>query len=215
LAVWLPEEWRIVAARGPWTDESSTSWLDQPWRGAGPDDRTLLAQVRQGIAACDTAGDGFPVDGRRFLYSTLQPPAGAAGALRLTTLHRNVLSAVVFLLVAIMGVALTPRSVGMRLWWLAGLIVALVLIAVFAPALVRSVLAPPLYLAIGLVLAIWLAQWLAWFVPGCTSYCTARFSKAVVATAVAAAATTASPPPADINLPSAPAAEQEGGPAHG
>ena len=46
----------------------------------------------------------------------------------------------------------TPRPAGERLWFLAGLIVVIVLIAVFTPTLAQAVLGAPLYWAIGLVL---------------------------------------------------------------
>src|SRR5207247_1620604 len=184
--------------------------LRVPWYGDGtrsvpatygPDDAALLSQVHQGIANCETAGDGFPVDGRRYLFSTLQPDAGSAGALRLTAAHRNVVNAALFLIVAIIGLALTPRPAGTRISWLAGLIVAIVLVAVFAPTLAEALLAPPLYLAIGLVLLVWIARCLAWFMPGYVAWQSLRFRSAAAATAVAAAATAAAAPPVDAMPP--------------
>jgi hypothetical protein len=225
LAVWLPEEWKLLGVGGPWTNENvvGTLRVPSPFHGTrsvpathGPDDAALASQVRQGIANCETAGDGFPVDGKRYLFSTLQPDAGRAGTLRLTAAHRNVVNAAVFLIVAIVGLALTPRPAGTRLWWLAGLIVAIVLVAVFAPTLAEALLAPPLYLAIGLVLLVWIARCLAWFMPGYVAWQSSRFRSAAAATAVAAAATTAAAPPVDTTPPPpTPPAGQEGGPSHG
>jgi hypothetical protein len=169
------------------------------------DDSSLLQQVRQGISNCDTAGEGFPIDGRRHLFSTLRPETGLAGALRLTAVHRNVVSAAVFLVVAIIGLVLTPRPAATRLWWLAGLIVAMVLVAVFTPTLAEAVLGPPLWLAMGLVLVVWAARCLAWWIPGCVTYCSSQFRQAAAATAVAAAATTSTPPPPESTQPGPPA----------
>src|SRR5207249_5636253 len=96
LAVWLPEEWKLLGIGGPWTNENvAGTWYATAFEG--PHDAALLSQVRQGIANCQAAGDGFPVDGRRYLFSTLQPEAGSAGALRLTTAHRNAVNAALFL----------------------------------------------------------------------------------------------------------------------
>jgi hypothetical protein len=205
LGVWLPDEWLLLGKRGPWTDETTgrTFWLhdgelSEAAAAAPPDDRALLEQVRRGIASCETAGDAFPVDGRRYLFSTLRPPEGAAGALHLTTAHRNVVNAGVFLLVAIAGIVLTPRSVGARLWWLAALVVAIVLVAVFLPTLARALLGWPLALAMLLVLLIWSVRCLAWLVPGCLEWCAALFRRATTAVVVPT-----------------PALGEEGGAAHG
>jgi hypothetical protein len=169
----------------------------------------LLAQVRQGIGNCDTAGDDFPVDGTRHLFSTLRPEPGDGGALRLTALHRHIVNAAVFLIVAMVGLVLAAYPAGTRLWWLAALIVAVVLAAVFAPTLAQALLDLPLYLAIALVLIVWSARGLAWFIPGCVTYCSSSFRKAATATAVAAAATTAAPASVPA-APSAPSAAPEG-----
>lgn len=208
LAVYLPEELKLLGFGGPWTDESSTTWIDRPFRDAGPSDETILSQLRAGIANCEMAGEGFPLDGERYLFSALRPAPAPAGSLRLTAMHRNAVYAGVFLLVAITGLVLTPRPAGVRLWWLAGLIVLIVLIAVFAPTLTQAVLGWPLYLAIGLVLVVWIARYLAWCIPGCVNCCGAYFTRAATAATVAAA-TTASAGEAAPNQPLVEAARGE------
>lgn len=210
LAAYLPEEWKLLAVRGPWTDESKTAGARRV-PTSDPDDNTLLRQVRQQINNCSTAGDDFPVDGSRHLFSTLRPETGAAGALRLTVAHRNIVNAAVFLIVAIVGLVLTPRPVGTRLWWFAGFVIAIVLIAVFTPEFAAAVLATPLCLAIGLVLIVWTVRCLAWGIPGCVAYCSSQFRSAAAATAVAAAATASTPPPPDSPTSSPPSSIDEGG----
>jgi hypothetical protein len=192
-----------------------------------------LNRLRQGIENCNSVGEGFPVDGERYLFSALQPAPAPAGSLKLTSLHRNAVHIGVFLLVAAIGLVLTPRPAGERLWFLAGLIVVIVLVAVFAPTLAQAVLGPPLYWAIGLVLVVWTIRCLVWCVPNCVACCSAYFQRAATAATVAAAATappvSATPPP----MPDAPAAgetpfapatppvappsegEKEGGASHG
>src|SRR5262249_1351915 len=156
-----------------WTNESVVGIgipsIESETRGPPPSDDELLGRVREGVASCDHAGSDFPLDGTRHLFSTLRPEAGTAGALRLTIADRNVVNAAVFLTIAIVGSLLTPRPVGTRLWWLAGIVVGIVLVAVFAPTLAEAILTTPLWLAIGLVLLVWLVRYLAWFVPGCAA----------------------------------------------
>ncbi|HZN36502.1 MAG TPA: hypothetical protein VFB80_21885 [Pirellulaceae bacterium] len=212
LVAHLPEEQKLLGIRGPWTDESASLWRQI----APKDDQALLADVRQGVE-CGNAGDDFPVDGRRFVFSTLRPEPAAEGAVHMTTLHRNTVNFGVFLLVAIVGLVLTPQPAGTRLWYLAGLFVTVVLIAVFAPTLAQAILEPvdwgqppsdgpqqglsPLSWAVLLVLVVWGVRFLAWFIPGVIAWCTDSFKKAAAATAVAAAAAAATsaaatPPPA-------------------
>jgi hypothetical protein len=224
LAAYLPPEWKLIGIRGPWTNESATTWIDRPWRTEGQSDGALLVQLRQGIANCESAGDGFQVDGRRYLFSTLQPAAGPAGALRLITAHENAVHACVFLLVAIAGLVLTPQPAAIRLWWLAGLLIAVVLLAVFAPTLAAAILGWPLYVALGLVLLVWAVRCLAWLIPGCVEWCSTRFHRAAVATTFVAAATSAAVPPVDASppegspfadqSPDVPPSDREGGKSH-
>jgi hypothetical protein len=201
VAAYLPSEWKLLSVGGPWTNESvvgiGVPSIETETRGPPPTDDELLSRVRDGVASCDHAGSDFPLDGTRHLFSTLRPEAGTAGALRLTTAHRNVINAAVFLIVAIVGLLLTPRPTGTRLWWLASLVVGIVLVAVFAPTLAKAVLATPLWLAIGLTLLVWTVRYLAWFIPSCVAWCSSRFPRAVATPVVVA-----------------PAAATEGGQAH-
>ncbi|MDX1945918.1 MAG: hypothetical protein SFU86_11015 [Pirellulaceae bacterium] len=230
LAAYLPEERTLLGVRGPWTDETSSTFIDRRWRPAAPDDNTLLHQVRGGVANCETAGDNFPTDGTRYLFSALRPDAGPDGALKLTALHRNVVHVGVFLLVAIVGLVLTPRPIGERLWFLAGLVVLLVLLAVFAPALASAVLGDALRYALLLVLLVWLVRFLAWALPKVVQWISTRPASAArsatVAVAVAAAPSATPPPPPTPpaavagespfqSPPAVPPSGQEGGPSNG
>jgi hypothetical protein len=240
VAAYLPEEQKLLLVRGPWTDESSKVArllrlsLDEGGPPSVPvvlSDSELLDRVRAGLGGCETAGDDFPVDGKRYLFSTLQPEGGSSGALKLSAAHENVVNAAVFLLVAVAGLVLTPRPVGTRLWWLAGLLVAIVLIAVFTPTLATALLDWPLFLAMGLVLVVWAVRFLAWFLPGVFNWMSTSIRKAAAASAMAAAATAAATeaPPAprppegavgetpfaSSSPPAPPAGEREGGASHG
>jgi hypothetical protein len=174
LAVYLPDELRVLSVSGPWTDEQPAAigrWplfesnADRHSQKSPPSDEELLGRLREGLASCARAGSDFPVDGKRHLYLTLRPESGASGALKLATMRESTLNATVFLLVAIVGVALTAFPLVTRLWWLAGLLIGVVLLAVFAPALAEAVLRPPLLLAMGLVIVVWLLRALIAFLP--------------------------------------------------
>jgi hypothetical protein len=221
LAAYLPPEWTLLGVGGPWTDETSVTFIDQTWRPDAPDDATILNQLRSGIDGCGAAGDSFPTDGRRYLFSTLRPEPAPAGTLRLSALDRNVVNAGIFLIVAAVGLVLTARPIGVRLWWLAGLVVALVLAAAFAPTLAHALLGDALVYALALVLMVWLVRAMAWAMPRFGAWFADRPARAAAAAAaagvVAAAATTGTPPavegPPPPPSPSSP--EQEGGASHG
>jgi hypothetical protein len=230
LSAYLPPEWKVLGVGGPWTDETSVPFLGRTWRAESASDATLLSRIRQGIVGCDTAGDSFATDGQRFLFSSLQPEPGPAGALKLTTMHENGVNAAVFLMVAIVGLMLTPRPIGVRLWWLAGLVIVLVLAAVFAPSLAAALLGPALQWALALVLLVWAVRMLAWAIPKIVAWLATRPARAAAAAAVVAAAATTgtSPPPPQgepgspfavgdrgVPPPASPSEGQEGGASHG
>lgn len=221
LAAYLPPEQTLLGVGGHWTDETSVTFIDRTWRPDAPDDNSILQRIRSGIDNCATAGSSFPTNGRRYLFSTLRPEAGASGALRLTTLHHHAVNFGVFAIVAAVGLMLAAYPIGVRLWWLAGLVVALVLVAVFAPALATALLGDALKWALLLVLVVWLVRFLAWALPrwttDLTSWLNTRPARAAAAAAVvAAAATTGTPPPE--NEPGSPPASsnpgQQGGGSH-
>jgi hypothetical protein len=145
-------------------------------------------------------------------------------------MHENGVNAAVFLIVAIVGLVLTPQPIGVRLWWLAGLVIVLVLAAVFAPSLAAALLGPALQWALALVLLVWLVRMLAWAIPKVFAWLATRPARAAATAAVvAAAATTGTPPPTppgDVGSPFAasdegsppsasPSEGQEGGASHG
>jgi hypothetical protein len=236
LAVYLPDEQAVLGVQGAWTDEEAAPFIDQIAAAAPPDDAAILGQLRRGIAGCDTAGDLFPTDGRRHLFSALRPEPAPAGDLRLSTIDRKMLNIGLFLLIAVIGVALTPQPIGVRLWWLAGVVILLVLAAVFAPALARALLGDALWWALAVVLFAWLVRFAVWAIPralvGLSQFWQAlldwlRSPPALVSpggTIVAASSTSpfaeasSVPPPRTPPRTPPPAAstdDEQGGPTHG
>src|SRR5207244_13624793 len=80
--------------------------------------------------------DTFSTDGKRYLFSSLRPDGG----LTIVSTHRYVLWTLIVLVVAGVGLGLSTQPIGIRLWWLAALIVAVVLSALFAPTFADAVL---------------------------------------------------------------------------
>jgi hypothetical protein len=238
----MPDERRLLGVRGDWTDEQHVAIFDEPYHGGPQTDEQLIAWVREGTSAAGATMEPFATDGIRQLFSALRPEPAAAGALRLVAVHKYVLYSLIVLVVAVAGLVLTVRPIDQRLWWLGGLIVAVVLAAVFAPTFANAVLGDVFFTSLGLVLVVWLVRFLAWAAPKITAWIGTRPARAAaVATAVAAAATASSaattsapaaqapaasrptgdggisdkPPPSPPDAGESPFQSEEGGPTHG
>lgn len=173
VSVYLPDEHTILGVSGPWNDLEQPRFPPGSYPSSPPSDDQLLSQLRGGIPNCDLAGGSFPVDGTRRLLSAIRPESGSSGAAHITSMHRTTLSVIVFLLLAIAGVALTMRPFVERIWALAAVLVALVLLAAIAPTFSAALLAAPLGAALFIVLAAWSIRALLWGVPRCMSACQA------------------------------------------
>lgn len=174
LAAYLPEEWAVRDARGPWSAELRWRFSDGQWRyhgGAGfvplpvRSDRDLVNWVSAGIDLPASPYDAFQVDGQIYLFSTLRPEAPPAGALELPTVHRGALAGLVWLLAGLGGVLLLRCSAGVR-WIVAGAaVVALLAVAVFRPLLAMELVNGVLVLAALAVLVLWSVAYLSYGRP--------------------------------------------------
>lgn len=224
LSAWLPDEQRLLGVRGDWTDEQHPGIFDEPYQGGPQSDDELINWVREGTGAAGGTMEPFATDGLRQLFSALRPEPATAGALSLIAIHKYLLYSLVVLAVGAVGLVLTIRPIGQRLWWLAGLVVAVVLAAVFAPTAANAVLGDVFYASLGLVLLVWLVRFLVWAIPKLTAWIGSRPARAAaVATAAIAAATIpppppSTPPPADSQSQSEPGdspfRKEEGGASH-
>ncbi|WP_425615612.1 hypothetical protein NA78x_005541 [Anatilimnocola sp. NA78] len=197
LAAYLPEEQRLVGLTGPWTAENRAAW--PPNEHATSTDDHLLNQIRASVAGCDTLGRDFRTDGNLYLFSALRPSKD--DTLGLVTLNKTFLQFLLFGIVALVGILLTARPVGDRLWYLAALVVAIVLVAVLMPTTARAVINETLAAAIGLVLLVWIVRFLAWSLPGVIHWITTRPVRSAAAASAVAAAAATSPPSADGSSP--------------
>ncbi|MFN0022203.1 MAG: hypothetical protein ACKVP0_28470 [Pirellulaceae bacterium] len=194
LAAFMPEEQRLLGVRGEWTEED----VREPGTHhvhTSRDDADLLRWVHEGVNVSQGA-DTFATDGKRYLYSSLRPEGG----LTIVSLHRYTLWTLIVLVVAGVGLGLSTQPIGIRLWWLAALIVAVVLSALFAPTFAEAVLGDVFYWSLALVLLVWLVQFLYWALPKAGTWYSAQSARAAaMASAMAAAA--ANPPSASSAPP--------------
>jgi hypothetical protein len=158
LCVYLPRERALVERSGPWTDEfdwqadDNLTW--QPSNRRSEED--LLNWVRQEVAPSE-----FPTDGRLYVFSTLHP----SGPLRVSAWDRDWLRGIVVALLLLGGVLLLPAGAGVRIFWLALLVVLLVFLGIFWPVFAWQVLSGVFWAAVVLVLAVWTAWYFAQTVP--------------------------------------------------
>ncbi len=156
LAAYLPKEWALLGATGPWT--ADYSWdLDSPWRWrpVSRHDENLVRQVRSG-APGSGSGEKFATEGCwLYLFYTLRPEAPPGGTLRLRAMNSTTLRLIVFLVVIAGGVLLLAADRSIRALAVGALIVLLVLCGTFAPNFSMQILNGVLAAAIFLVFVIW------------------------------------------------------------
>ncbi|MCH9003617.1 MAG: hypothetical protein IIC02_13685, partial [Planctomycetes bacterium] len=107
----------------------------------------------------------FQTDGRFYLFSTLRPLPPPDGALTLVTINEDLLSAIVFVIVAAGGIFLLRYAGRIRILAVGAFLTMLVLLGVFLPTFSRQVIGPVLLLAILTVTLVWLVQYLVWVRP--------------------------------------------------
>jgi hypothetical protein len=194
LAAYMPEEQRLLGVRGEWTEEDVREPGTQHVH-TSRSEADLLRWVHEGVNVSQGV-DTFPTDGKRYLYSSLRPEGG----LTIVSAHRYLLWTLIVLVVAGVGLGLSTQPLGIRLWWLAALTVAVVLSALFAPTFAEAVLNEVFCWSLCLVLFVWLVQFLYWALPKAGAWFSAQTARATAtASAMAAAAANqpaASPAPA-------------------
>ncbi len=159
LAVYLPQEWVLLGKGGPWTEQSGGTWSGQLGlsnASAVPNPMNLQDREQQIRGAFKSVSlTDFPVDGRIYLFSALQPAPSKDGALRLTTIRESWLNGLLFTVIIVGGVLLLPTRAGTRAVAVGVLIIGLVLCGVFLPLFARQILGGSLAAAICVVLVIW------------------------------------------------------------
>jgi hypothetical protein len=210
LCAFVPETQTLLGTVGPWTEEfhwrlgESLHWSPV----CASDHKRLYEWVREGVQGPGAAADSFPTDGRLYVFSALRPSAPPDGSLRVVTMHRRTLSALLFGLIVLGGLFLVRAPLAARAMAVGALTVALTLVGVFLPTFAFQVLNGTLALAVAIVIVLWGMVMLT------------RLRAAAASSAQRPEASPAPPPPPPAIQPP-PAAipadrpvQNEGGPSH-
>jgi hypothetical protein len=160
LAVYVPEEQAMLGARGPWTEEFDWqgSIGDMPVPMARRADQEFLYSLESDVQLERPIGDDFPIDGTRYVFSTLRPEAAPKGSLKLATIRREWLHA--FAIAAAVGLwfAGARRGLQQRLTLLIFVVGGLMFLSVFLTTFVRQLADHVLVRSLMLVVAAWTVQ---------------------------------------------------------
>lgn len=165
LCTYLPEEWAVIRADGPWTDEVYWVWGYGPWRYTGGhayrpipkrDDGQLVQWVTQGVSVQGNTLDNFRHDGRLLVFSALHPEAPPTGSLKLVTVHRTLLNSLVLAVILGGGLLLLRTNLATRAGIVGCAVVAFVLLEIFQPMLVLEMVNGIFQWSVGIVLVGWL-----------------------------------------------------------
>ncbi|MGQ9606217.1 MAG: hypothetical protein ACUVTW_08445 [Thermogutta sp.] len=157
LAVYIPEEMRVLTKSGPWTDEFD--WTLEPGRGLRPvvkytaNPQSLIDWITEGTNV--TVGD-FAVDGTGLMYSSIDPPSGVPGALQLRMCDYRLWNGLIVAGGLIAGIALLRLRWRTRLWILAWLTLIWCIAAVAFPIAAAQIVDRTLFLVGTGVLVLWL-----------------------------------------------------------
>lgn len=165
LYVYLPPQRLLLAWRGLWSDQ--TNWRLRPlWRWQAQP-RREVTELLHWVAPQQVSSvmEGFQTDGTAHLFSTMGRPAVGQGTLTLVTMDRTWLRALVLGVLLIGGLVLLPASRATR--WLAvgATVVALVVLGVFLPTLLRHLLDQTTLAVMLIVLVVWFLEYVLWTRP--------------------------------------------------
>ncbi len=158
ISLYMPKEIALLGTLGPWTDEFD--WSDYGFWKAEPRliqrDEVLMQWVQEGVAMA--ASPSFQMDGTLYIFSTLNPAATPDAALRLVTLHEKLLAALVFGVLAIVGLLLLRSSIQSKLVAIALVVSLVLLVGIFAPILSKQILRGPMWVAVAIVGVLWITK---------------------------------------------------------
>lgn len=158
LSVYLPEDRKLLAVSGPWTDEQPPLGMGGAALSGGSvrDDGDIYRQdVCDGINVTGDPLARFPVQGNRYLFSTLHPAASPTGDLTFLTADSRIAYAVVIALAALIALVFLVRPLAHKLAALAAIWAAVMATAVLAPTTARHLTDTKVQLAGMGVLGVW------------------------------------------------------------
>jgi len=165
LTVYLPKELRIMGSKGPWNNENI--WALQGVMSVHPRPRhhvdeliTWLCADQTHVEACRENLQSFVTDGQPVLYSTLHPPVGTDGALRLLLWPTWLGKTLFIAIISVVGLLLLKASFFTRALVLGFLLSAMGFLAVFAPSFCYGIVSNASVVAALTVAIIWFLSWL-------------------------------------------------------
>ena len=154
LGVFLPKERTLLASNGPWTNEFelvANSWKAEP--RCNRDANALMSWVKEGVNT--TRATDFQTDGVMYLYSTLRPEEGAAGALKLVAIDEKWWTAAILFGLLGFGLLFLFYSVQTKVVAVAALVAILIAVGAIASTIASQLLNTPAILGGLLVLVLW------------------------------------------------------------
>ncbi len=154
LGVFLPKERTLLASNGPWTNEFelvANSWKAEP--RCNRDANALMSWVKEGVNT--TRATDFQTDGVMYLYSTLRPEEGAAGALKLVAIDEKWWTAAILFGLLGFGLLFLFYSVQTKVVAVAALVAILIAVGAIASTFASQLLNTPAILGGLLVLVLW------------------------------------------------------------
>lgn len=169
LCTYLPEEWAVARADGPWNDDFRWYWGTTDWRYTGGrayipiaerNDKELVAWVTQDIKLPGNPLDNFRHDGRLLVFTALHPEAPPAGSLKLAVVHRSLLNGLMLLVVLGGGLLLVRSRLAVRAAAVGAAILVLFLARTFQPMLTFETINNIFEWSVIIVGLLWIIAWI-------------------------------------------------------
>lgn len=161
LSAYIPEDRALVGTRGPWNLEQFNPWRisltqsDARRHDGTSSDADLYGRLTAGIQIQGDPLHAFPVQGQRYLFSTLRPAEPPDGDLRLRTTDSRALDALLFLLAGVIAIVFLFRPLGEKLVAIGCALIATILAGVFWPTFSMYLLDGRFVLAAAAILLLW------------------------------------------------------------
>lgn len=157
LCAFLPRRKALLNYGGPWTDSFSVG-PSEIFSGnihSQLNNEDLVRQLASGLVAPEELS--FELQGQEYIFSTLQPDMSEEGGLSLTTMSRNWLHGLLYLVVGIIGVLGLRVKIKEQVLLAAGLVTFSVLLGVFLPVLYLQLMDGYFVISTMLVFGVWAA----------------------------------------------------------
>ena len=156
LCAFLPRRTALVNYSGPWTDNFSVG-PEAIFSGnihSQLDNKELVSRLASGLVSPEDLS--FELQGQEYIFSTLQPDGTDQGGLRLTTISRNWLHGLLYLVVGAIGVLGLRVKLKEQVLLAAGLVTFSLLLGVFVPVLYLQLLDGYFLISAMLVVGVWI-----------------------------------------------------------